>query len=436
MLSNLSLDDSIAQARETYAAARPQARQTHEAACAHMPGGNTRTVLFHGPFPLRAARGEGAYLFDTDGHRYVNLLGEYTAGVFGHSHPAIKAALADAIETGLNLGAHNEAEADLAALVTARFPAMQRVRFTNSGTEANLMAVSTARAVTGRDSVMVFRGGYHGGLMYFKDGVGGVNAPFSFVLGTYNDAEGARALIREAGDALACVIVEPMLGSGGCIPADPAFLAALREETTGSGALLIFDEVMTSRFGAHGAGALAGVTPDLMTLGKWVGGGMSFGAFGGRADIMDVFDPARAGSLPHAGTFNNNILSMKAGIAALSQAFTAAEAEALHTRGEDLRGRLNALFEAEGVAMHASGAGSLMTLHGVAGPVARMADIAGSNDAARELMFLDLLERGYYIARRGFLALSIALEDAHIDGFVEAVGGIVRARRAALPRRI
>lgn len=434
MLSNLNLDDSVTEARKTYASARPKARETHEAACAHLPGGNTRTVLFHGPFPLRAARGEGPYLFDTDGHRYVNLLGEYTAGVFGHSHPVIKAALAEAIETGLNLGAHNEAEAELASHVTARFPAMERVRFTNSGTEANLMAVSTARATTGRDAVMVFKGGYHGGLMYFKDGVGGVNAPFSFILGTYNDSDEARRLIRENADRLACVIVEPMLGSGGCIPANSAFLDTLRQETTDCGALLILDEVMTSRFGPNGAGALAGVTPDLMTLGKWVGGGMSFGAFGGRADIMELFDPMKPGSLPHAGTFNNNILSMKAGIAALTQVFTPAEAEALHARGEVLRARLNDVFKQGGVAMHASGMGSLMTLHGVAGPVTRMADIAGSNDAAKELLFLDLLERGYYIARRGFLALSLALDDAHIDGFVDAVAEIVQARKAALPR--
>jgi len=433
MLSNLSLDDSITEARDAYASARPHARATHEAACAHMPGGNTRTVLFHGPFPIRAARGEGPYLFDTDGHRYVNLLGEYTAGVFGHSHPVIKAALAEAIEIGLNLGAHNEAEAELARLVTARFPALERVRFTNSGTEANLMAVSTARATTGRNAVMVFKGGYHGGLMYFKEGAGGVNAPFEFVMGTYNDANGARALIRENAERLACVIVEPMVGSAGCIPGDPAFLTTLREETAECGALLIFDEVMTSRFGPHGGGALAGITPDLMTLGKWVGGGMSFGAFGGRADIMQLFDPTRPGSLPHAGTFNNNILSMKAGIAALSQVFTATEAEALHARGEALRARINALFADNGVAICASGMGSLMNIHGVTGPVRGMADIAGSSDAAKELIFLDLLERGYYIARRGFIALSLSLEDAHLDGFVQALAEIVENRKAALP---
>ena len=432
MLRNLDLADSLTEARDTYAAARPHARATHEAARAHLPGGNTRTVLWHGPFPLRAARGEGPYLWDTDGHRYVNLLGEYTAGVFGHSHPVIAAALHEAIGTGLNLGAHNEAEAELAHHVTARFPAMERVRFTNSGTEANLMAVSTARAATGRAGVMVFRGGYHGGLLYFGNGDSAVNAPFDFTLGTFNDAEGSIRAIRAAGERLACVLVEPMLGSGGCIPAEPGFLAALRAATDETGALLILDEVMTSRFGPHGAGALAGVTPDLMTLGKWVGGGMSFGAFGGRADLMDLFDPARPGALPHAGTFNNNVLSMKAGIAALTRVFTPAEAEALHARGEALRDRLNGLFAEAGVALHASGAGSLMTIHGVAGPVRRVADIAASNDGARELLFLDLLERGFYIARRGFIALSLALEDAHLDGFGGAVEAIVRERKAAL----
>ncbi|MCR9257656.1 MAG: aminotransferase class III-fold pyridoxal phosphate-dependent enzyme [Alphaproteobacteria bacterium] len=434
-LSNAPLDEALAEARETYAAARPNSAAAHQAACAHMPGGNTRTVLYHGPFPLRADRGEGAYLDDVDGHRYLNLLGEYTAGVFGHSHPAIVAALREAIGDGLNLGAHNRHEVRLAELVCARFPAIERVRFTNSGTEANLMAVSTARHVTGRSKVLVMSGGYHGGLLYFGGGGIPINAPFPYLLGTYNDIEATRTLIRENADDLACVLTEPMMGSGGCLSADPAFLAMLREETMAAGALLIFDEVMTSRFGGHGAHALLGIAPDLITLGKWVGGGMSFGAFGGRADIMALYDPTAAGAMPHAGTFNNNVLSMRAGIAALTEAFTPEQAVALHARGEALRDRLDSLFEGRDVALSVTGQGSLMNLHGASGPFHKVADLAASDDRVKELIFLDLLERGFYIARRGFIALSTAVTAPELDGFAEALDDIVAARRSVLPAR-
>ncbi|MEL6373654.1 MAG: aminotransferase class III-fold pyridoxal phosphate-dependent enzyme [Pseudomonadota bacterium] len=451
---NAPLAFVLDEARARYAQARPRARDVHEAACHHLPGGNTRTVLYHGPFPLRAERGEGAYLFDTDGHRYLNLLGEYTAGLFGHSHPAIMAALTRAQAIGMNLGAHNLAEAELARLVTQRFRVMERVRFTNSGTEANLMAVATCRHVTGRDKVMVFDGGYHGGLLYFGGGGIPINAPYAYVVAPYNDTEGTRALIEAHRDDLACILVEPMLGSTGCIPAQPGFLAALREGASAIGAKLIFDEVMTSRFAAHGSavdvgsavgagddtpsealggGALAGVAPDMMTLGKWVGGGMSFGAYGGAADVMAIYDPSREGAMPHAGTFNNNIFSMTAGAVALRDIFTPHVAADLHARGERLRAAINAIFADRGIAMCASGVGSLINVHAVAGPVTTPRDLANSIDEAKELLFLDLLERGYYIARRGFIALSMVITDDEIDGFLEALSQVVDARRAALP---
>src|SRR5581483_9912914 len=167
-----------------------------------------------------------------------------------------------------------------------------------------------------------FEGGYHGGVFYFRDATSPINAPFRFVRAPYNDIAGARALIeRHAGD-LAAIIIEPMLGGGGCIPADADFLQALRDAATQTGALLIFDEVMTSRLAPGGLQQVHGILPDLTTLGKYLGGGMSFGAFGGRADIMDRFDPRRADAFQHAGTFNNNKLTMSAGLAALTRIYT------------------------------------------------------------------------------------------------------------------
>jgi glutamate-1-semialdehyde 2,1-aminomutase len=433
MLRNSSLDDAVADARRNYAAARPKTAKAHEAASRHLPGGNTRTVLYHGPFPIRVEKGEGAHILDIDGHRYLNLLGEYTAGVFGHSHPAIRRAISAAVESGLNFGAHNMSEARLGELVTQRFPAIERVRFTNSGTEANLMAVSMARHHTRRGKVMVMSGGYHGALLYFAGSGSPINAPFPYVKGTYNDIEATRAVIRAHGADLACILVEPMMGSSGCIPGDPEFLGMLRDEATKCGALLIFDEVMTSRFGDGGAHAMLGLTPDLMTLGKWIGGGMSFGAFGGRADLMAMFDPSLAGALPHAGTFNNNVLSMGAGIAALSEAFTPEIATRLHAKGDALRARLNEILANAGVGLCASGTGSLMNLHPVRGPVTSPASLTDADDRVRELVFLDLLERGYYVARRGFIALSVAVTDDDLSGFCDALGDVVAVRKSLLP---
>src|ERR1051326_5580212 len=431
---NRTLDDALLEARESYVARRPKSKAQHEAARAVMPGGNTRTVLFYGPFPICAVKGEGGWLPDVDGHRYLNLLGEVTAGIYGHSHPRIRAAMRAAPDNGINYGAHNRMEAELAAIVCARFPAIELVRFTNSGTEANLMALSTARHATGRAKIMVFKGGYHGGLLYFGGGGVPINAPFPFVLARYNDIECTRAMIgREAAD-LAATLVEPMMGSAGCIPAERGFLAMLREETARAGTVLILDEVMTSRFPGGGAQQLDAITPDMTTLGKYIGGGMSFGAFGGRRDLMAIYDPTAAGAMPHAGTFNNNVLSMAAGIAGMAKVFTPDAAAALHERGEALRVRLNAIFKEAGVMLQMTGRSSLMTLHAVTGPVRSVDDLARANDAAKELVFLDLLERGYYMARRGFIALSLMVSDADLDGFVAAVEDIVAERADVLPR--
>lgn len=433
MLRNNSLDEALLDAREKFAAARPKTKAAHERASQHLPGGNTRTVLYHGPFPIRVESGDGAYIQDVDGHRYLNLLGEYTAGVFGHSHPAIKRAIAEAVEGGLNFGAHHLNEARLGELITTRFPAIERVRFTNSGTEANLMAVSLARHVTGRQHVMVMHGGYHGALLYFAGNGSPINAPFPYIKGRYNDLDTTRALIREQGRDIACLLVEPMMGSSGCIPGDPAFLNMLREESSAAGILLIFDEVMTSRFDRSGAHGMLGLKPDLVTLGKWIGGGMSFGAFGGRADLMAMFDPSAPEALPHAGTFNNNVLSMRAGIAALTEAFTPEIAAGLHEKGGSLRARLNALFLERGVALCASGMGSLMNLHPKPGPVTSPASVNEADDRIRELIFLEMLDRGYYMARRGFIALTVATTDDDIEGFLAALGDTIDLYRPVLP---
>ena len=263
--ANIDVNAALAEAEELYRARNPKSLAQHREACAAMPGGNTRSAIHVDPFPLTMVRGEGARLWDLDGHEYVDFLSEFTAGIFGHSHPAIRQAIERALAGGLNFGAHNATEARFAAAICARFPSIELVRFTNSGTEANLMAVGAARAITGRPKILVFNGGYHGGVFYFRGHGSALNAPFEYLLGRYNDLDAVEALVRPYRAELAAILVEPMQGTTGCIPAERSFLAWLRALASETGALLIFDEVMTSRLAPGGLQQVHGILPDLTT---------------------------------------------------------------------------------------------------------------------------------------------------------------------------
>jgi len=422
------------EAQRRYAEANPTSRERYEVACAVMPGGNTRSVLHYSPFPLTIERGEGAYLWDVDGHRYTDFLGEYTAGLYGHSHPVIMAAAREALDGGLVFGAPGGHEAELAGQLCRRFPSCERVRFCNSGTEANLMAIGAARVATGRSHVMVFEGAYHGGVLYFAHGSSPVNAPFPFVMGRYNDLETTLERLAPHAGELAAILVEPMMGAGGGIPARPDFLQGLRDIADAHGIALIFDEVMTSRLSRGGLQYKLGITPDLTTFGKYLGGGFSFGAFGGRERFMAAFDPRRPDALPHAGTFNNNVVSMAAGAAGLERVFTQEAADALNARGDELRQRLNAAGERLGVPVQVTGSGSILSLHYQFQPIERPEDTAASPADLRTITHLDLIARGHITARRGFMSLSLALEEADLDGFVSAFEDMLSSRAELLEK--
>ncbi|KAI1629038.1 putative acetylornithine aminotransferase [Exophiala viscosa] len=425
-----SLQAALSQAHELYTQRHSASRKNYEEACNYMPGGNTRTVLFANPFPLTIDSGDACNLTTIDGTRYVDFLGEYTAAIYGHNHPEIKAALQRAIEGGWNYGGHNKLEPQLARLVCERFPAIDLVRFVNSGTEANMMAIATALAVTGKKKVLVFNKGYHGSTISgrVQSGKPTINLPHDFVLGTYNDVQGTQALLHSLPkDSLAAILVEPMMGSGGCFAGTAEFLATLRSLADESKALLIFDEVMTSRLDYHGLGHKMSVTPDLMTLGKWIGGGMSFGAFGGKREIMQLYDP-RTGSLEHPGTFNNNVFTMSAGVAGCTL-LTPDRLQALNALGDSLRQQVEAVLSKRGIEgtlpitpvidetklpelpkMFMKGVGSLNAIH-FAGP---------DKDVLQGLYFHHMLESGIYMAQRGFTALNIMLTEEHVAQFVQA----------------
>ena len=442
--ANTDLANALAEAEAQYRASHPKSAARQAEAAQHMPGGNTRTVLYFTPFPLTWAGGKGNRLTDIDGREYVDLLGEYTAGLYGHSDPVIQAAFKKAIDDGTVLGGPNQYEGRLAAAIRARFPSVDLIRFTNSGTEANLLALSAIRAQRpGRPMVMAFDHGYHGSVFYFTKKSAALNMPIPWVVGEYNDVEGSRTLLKKHAKELAAVIVEPMQGGGGCIAGTPQFLGMLRQECSANGIVLIFDEVMTSRLSPGGMQERLGITPDMTTFGKYLGGGASFGAFGGKRELMERFDPNHANSLAHAGTFNNNVMSMAGGLAGLTQVFTPSEAVRLNALGDRLRDKINAAAKKLSAPLQATGVGSLIGLHFARKPIRTPADAHPADSALEraltdlhKLLHLELIQRGYYMARRGFIALSLPTTDADADGFVAAVTDFLEVRGALIERSL
>ena len=432
-LANAEIGEALEDAKQRFAAAHPRSRAVHERALRHLPGGNTRTGVFSEPFPVAWARGDGAYLWDEDGHRVVDFLGEATAGIYGHNHPAIKRAIETQLAQGWSFGGHTALEGELAGLLASRFPSLEKLRFCNSGTEANMFAMQTARVMTGRSSVLGFAGCYHGGLLTFTATDNPLNVPIPTVIAPYNDMERTAALLDAHADELACVIVEPMLGGNGCIAADVAFLQMLRDRTERHGIVLIFDEVMTSRLAPGGLQGRYGITPDLTSLGKYICGGMTAGAFGGRADLMERYDPRGAVPLQHSGTYNNNVFSLRAGIAGLGEVYTPDAATALNARGDRLRERLNAICQRADAALQVTGIGSMLAFHARRGPIRSPADAAQGDAKVRELLFYDLLAHGIYtMPRRGFMALSLPLGEAEFDQLAGAIEEFLSARASLL----
>jgi glutamate-1-semialdehyde 2,1-aminomutase len=425
---NQDLASALGEAEERYIAANPQSRLLSGQARSHLPGGNTRTTVHYSPFPLYIASGKGSRLTDADGHSYVDFVNEYTAGVFGHSNEVIIETINRTLADGLNFGAPTRNEIALSAEIRARFPAMELLRFCNSGTEANLLALATARAHTGKDAILVFNGAYHGSLFYFSHGASPLNMPMPAITSTFNDTAKMKRDIAENAARLAAVIIEPMQGGAGALPADPSFIQALRAVTSEHGVLLIFDEVMTSRVHFGGLQAHFGVKPDLVTLGKYIAGGLTIGAFGGRADIMERFNPTRPDAFPHGGTFNNNVVAMAAGHAALTKLLTRDASHRMNALGDRLRDRLNALASTHGLPMVATGFGSIFGIHFHEGQIRNIDDL-DRGEVGREkqiadlkkLFHLDMIAAGQYIARRIMGNLSLESSEADVKGLIEAI---------------
>lgn len=420
-----AIAQSLDAAKLQYVTDNPLSQEQHLKAAKVLPGGNTRSVLFNEPFPITLTAGRGCTVTSLDGHNYLDFLGEYTAGLYGHSDPILRQAVLAALDHGWVMGGHIQAEEELARVICSRFPSIKLVRFTNSGTEANLYAISAAVAITGKKKVMVFEGGYHGGVFVFAAKPSPLTAPFDFVKAPYNDIEGTRKLLEDHRAQLGTIIIEPMQGSAGCIPAEHEFLKMLREWTDKNDALLIFDEVMTSRLSPGGLQSVLGIAPDLTTLGKYVGGGFSFGAFGGREDLMRRFDPLQADAFGHAGTFNNNVFTMLAGAAGMRDVYTPTAALALNARGDELRLRLNQEARRSRFPMQFTGQGSMMSVHMCPGSIRSIRDLTTAALPLRDLFYFFMLKSDVWLARRGMINLSLPMGNAACDRLVHAVAAFV-----------
>ena len=398
-----------------------------------LPGGvNSPVRAFRavGGTPFFVARAEGARLTDVDGQSYVDYVCSWGPLILGHAHPAVLAAIREAAERGWSYGAPCEAEVALAELVRRRMPAVEMVRFVNSGTEATMAAARLARAATRRDGVLKFEGCYHGHGDSFlvKAGSGvatlglpdspGVPAALAQLTLTvpFNDAEAAAGVFRRRGDEIAAVIVEPYVGNAGFIPPEPGFLAALRALCDQHGALLIFDEVMTGfRVGPGGAQERLDIRPDLTTLGKIVGGGFPVGAYGGRADLMRQIAPE--GPVYQAGTLSGNPVAMAAGLATLRETERPGFYETLERRTGRLVAGIVDAARRHGVPVTTGHAGSMWGLYFAPGPVRNFSQAKASDTALFARWHRAALARGVFLAPSAFEAGFVS--SAHTDGDID-----------------
>ena len=409
-----------------YLARTPRSAATFERAARSLPGGSTRTTIFSAPYPPYMARGEGIRTWDLDGNEYRDFLGNYTSLILGHAHPAVVAAVEAQVRRGSAFAAPTETEIELAEEIRARLPSIERIRFTNSGTEATMFAIRAARAFTGRDLLAKFEGAYHGTHDTVLAGSPGIpRATSDLVLELpWADPEGVERRIAGRERELAAIIIEPVQGAGGVRAAPPEFLPFLRDLTARIGALLIFDEVIAFRVGPNGAqGRLGGVRPDLTTLGKIIGGGYPSGGFGGRAEVMDQFDARRPGALVHGGTFNGNPVAAAAGLATLRH-LTPDRYHELERLGDRLRATLGAAFEHEGLDARAGGIASIFQVF----PGSSL--VAPEGLTPQSTLFLGLLLDGFHLAPRGMGALATPTTDADVDDLVGAVVARVRSMQA------
>jgi len=420
-----------------------------------IPGGTSKANLHVRPHPFYLAGGHGCRVTDVDGVERLDAINNFTALMHGHAFPPVVEAVTRQVARGTAFSASTPEEVALAELIVARVPGVERIRFGNTGTEAVMMAIKAARAYTGRDRVAKFEGAYHG---YYDDiqvsfssrpsEWGPDDAPASVpssggipkhrVLETlvlpWNDRDACEQLVTRHATELAAVIVDPLANRMGFIPPAPGFLAFLRQVTRAHGILLIFDEVISFRVGYHGAQGRYGGEPDLTAFGKIIGGGFPIGATGGRAEVMEVFDPGTRGPrIASGGTFSANPVSMAAGLAAM-EAVTPAELARLERLGTRLRARLADAFREAGLPGQVTGDGSLFRLLFTDRPLRSYRDVDQVAEGRMERVFYALFDAGVLLHTSGLGCLSTPMTEREVEELAGALGrALAHLRREGGP---
>jgi glutamate-1-semialdehyde 2,1-aminomutase len=415
-----------------------------------MPGGNTRTTVFAAPYPAYMASAQGATVTDVDGQSRLDFVNNYTALIHGHAHPAIVEAVARQLSIGTAVSFPTETEIRLAELLVDRVDSIDHIRFTNSGSEAVMMAIQGARAFTGRSKIAKFEGCYHGSYDYAEisvgpalEAAGDASAPRSVpesagvtpsaadevVVMPFNDVEAVERIVAQNARDLAAVIVDPLPHRSGFVDPIDDFLPKLRQITRAHDVLLISDEIISFRIGYNGPQRRFGYEADLTTLAKIIGGGFPVGAFGGRAEVMAVFDPrTKARRVAHGGTFNANPITMVAGHAAMEM-MTAAEYQRLDVLGQRVRTGLADVMETRGVSWQVAGQASLFKLHPHPRPVVdyRSGMPTRAEQAAAEAFYLAMLGEGFVLTPDLCGALSTAMTEREIDALVDSADRVFAA---------
>ncbi len=447
MTKKLSAADVKERITARYVERTPSSRARHEEALRYLPGGETRGATRMSPYPTYMVAGEGAWLRDGDGNRYLDLLNNYTSLVHGHAPPDIVEHAADQLTRGTAWGTAAESQVRLAKLLIKRVPGIDMLRFTNSGTEATMMMMRVARAFSGRELIVKMDGGYHGSHDFVEVSIsadtGNSGQPRarlesrgvpgevvnSVLVAPFNDLAAMEALLAAHAGDIAGIILEPMPNTGGMIPPAAGYLAGLRALADRYGVLLLFDEIVTLRLAPGGFQEIAGLKPDLTALGKIIGGGFPVGAFGGRRDIMAQFDPARhKDPLFHSGTFNGNNMTMTAGEIAMRRLDARAIAR-INALGERLAEGVNAIFAKLGIRAQCLGYGSMRQIHWTDAELRNLGDARRAGEDIGELYALlqvELMNRGVYSSNRGMLSVPTPAQESEIDLALAALEGALK----------
>ena len=433
---------------DRYLADTPVSRQKQANAEKYLPGGSSRGTAYFAPHPHFIERGEGHYIHDVDGNRLLDFMINATSLVLGHAHPDVTRAIQEQAARGTAFTGPTDPQVRMAKILTERVPSLDLVRFTNSGTEGTMMAIRAARAFTDREKIAKFEGGYHGSHEYVSvsvrpplgklDPSGPTPIPEysgmprsvldQVIVLPYNDLEWCERVLRSNAGDIACLIMEPVVSSFGYLAGDIEFLRGLRELTSELGIVLIYDEVQSFRIAPGGAQETLGVIPDMTALGKIIGGGTPVGAFGGRADIMELFDPTRSGSIPHAGTFNANPVTMAAGEVVMKH-LTSEVYERMNALGGQLRAKLRAVFDEFETPAQVTGIGSLFGIHFTSERIVDYRTVVRSDQLMGRALFIGLLNEGVLLQTGTAGALNSLTTEAEVDTLVDATRRVVERLR-------